>query len=310
MKNFKKYLLTIFVLLFVVLIGCGETPNEVKVSEITVSGNQTMLIGESQTLTYEVLPSDAANKEVEWSSSDAAVATVDNAVVTALAAGTVTITVKAKDGDVSNTFVITVEDNKLTAENVKEKLQKLYADYKAASKASVKVSLVNGEETLDTKLSFEIVDGLYKALAFEQKGYQDNAVYVKDGVVYLSANGTKQQYELDDSENDTLVANYGVEALLKQAVSYYSENAFFTSLTLVSDENSVYTFELDITKYNGSVLNVAGKDKVELVVKVAGEEIQSAMLKVTVGSNVNSVAVEYLGFNETISYPSDLSDYE
>lgn len=310
MKNFKKYLLTIFVLLFVCLFGCGETPNEVKVSEITVSGNQTMLIGESQTLTYEVLPSDAANKEVEWSSSDAAVATVDNAVVTALAAGTVTITVKAKDGDVSNTFVITVEDNKLTAENVKEKLQKLYADYKAASKASVKVSLVNGEETLDTKLSFEIVDGLYKALAFEQKGYQDNAVYVKDGVVYLSANGTKQQYELDDSENDTLVANYGVEALLKQAVSYYSENAFFTSLTLVSDENSVYTFELDITKYNGSVLNVAGKDKVELVVKVAGEEIQSAMLKVTVGSNVNSVAVEYLGFNETISYPSDLSDYE
>ena len=310
MKNFKKYLLTIFVLLFVCLFGCGETPNEVKVSEITVSGNQTMLIGESQTLTYEVLPSDAANKEVEWSSSDAAVATVDNAVVTALAAGTVTITVKAKDGDVSNTFVITVEDNKLTAENVKEKLQKLYADYKAASKASVKVSLVNGEETLDTKLSFEIVDGLYKALAFEQKGYQDNAVYVKDGVVYLSANGTKQQYELDDSENDTLVANYGVEALLKQAVSYYSENAFFTSLTLVSDENSVYTFELDITKYNGSVLNVAGKDKVELVVKVAGEEIQSAMLKVTVGSNVNSVAVEYLGFNETISYPNDLSDYE
>lgn len=314
MKNFKKYLLTIFVLLFVVvLFGCGDQPTpDVKVSEINISGNETMLVGESQTLTYEVLPADATNKEVEWSSSADAVATVDNAVVTALTAGTVTITAKAKDGDVTGTITITVEavEEKLTAENAKEKLQKLYADYKAAKKASVKVSLVNGENTLETKLSFEIVDELYKALAFEQKGFQEAAVYVKDNVVYLSANGTKQQYDLDESENDTLVSNYGVEALLKQAVSYYTENAFFAALVLATEEESVYTFELNINDYAGTIIDVTGKDKVELVVKVSGDEIQSAMLKATEGEKVTSILVEYLGFNEAITYPEDLADYE
>lgn len=314
MKNIKRCLFTVFALLFVfLLVGCGENPaTDVKVSEINISGNQTMLVGESQTLTVEVLPNNATNKEVEWSSSEVSVATVDNAVVNALAAGSVTITAKAKDGEVTGTFTITVSEpeTSLTANNVKDELQAIYAEYKAATKASVKVSLVNGENTLETKLSFEIVDSLYKALAFEQKGYQEAAVYVKDNVVYMSANGTKQKYDLDDSENDTLVNNYGVEALLEKAVSYYSESAFFNALTLASEEDSVYTFELKINEYSGTVINVLGKDKVELVVKINDGNIVSAMLKVTEGEKVVSILVEYLGFNETITYPEDLADYE
>jgi hypothetical protein len=53
--------------------------------------------GEEETLTFEVLPADAADKSVEWTSSNPEVATVANGVVSAVAAGEATITATAKD---------------------------------------------------------------------------------------------------------------------------------------------------------------------------------------------------------------------
>ena len=62
--------------------------------------------GETATLTATVNPSDATDKTVTWSTSDAAVATVDDGVVTAKKVGTATITAKA--GDKTATCEITV----------------------------------------------------------------------------------------------------------------------------------------------------------------------------------------------------------
>ena len=63
--------------------------------------------GETTTLVATVAPDDATIKMVAWSTSDEAIATVDNGVVTAVAAGTATITAKAGDKEV--TCVVTVE---------------------------------------------------------------------------------------------------------------------------------------------------------------------------------------------------------
>jgi uncharacterized protein YjdB len=71
----------------------------------------TLAIGETTTLIATVAPADAADKSVAWTTSDAAVATVDAAgVVTAVAAGTATITVTTTDGDFTATATITVEE--------------------------------------------------------------------------------------------------------------------------------------------------------------------------------------------------------
>jgi endo-1,4-beta-xylanase len=61
-------------------------------------------------LTVTVLPSDAANKELAWTSDRTDVATVNqNGLVTAVAEGTATITATAQDGSgVSATCVVTV----------------------------------------------------------------------------------------------------------------------------------------------------------------------------------------------------------
>lgn len=55
--------------------------------------------GERETITMTVLPEDAGNKNVIWTSSDSSVATVDSSgFVTAVGGGTATITVQAEDG--------------------------------------------------------------------------------------------------------------------------------------------------------------------------------------------------------------------
>ena len=55
-----------------------------------------------------VLPSNASNKEVRWSSSDSSVATVSNGLVTAVGEGTATITATTVDGGFSARCTVNV----------------------------------------------------------------------------------------------------------------------------------------------------------------------------------------------------------
>ena len=71
--------------------------------------SMTLTEGDSETLTATVEPSNATNKNVTWSSSDPSVATVANGVVTAVGAGTATITVTTEDGGKTAICTVTVE---------------------------------------------------------------------------------------------------------------------------------------------------------------------------------------------------------
>ena len=65
--------------------------------------------GETAQLTATVLPDNATNKAVTWSTSNASIATVDaNGLVTAVSAGTATITVTTEDGSKTATCEVTV----------------------------------------------------------------------------------------------------------------------------------------------------------------------------------------------------------
>ena len=66
----------------------------VSVKQITLDITElTMTVGESSTLVATVHPEDATNKDVQWESSDAGVVSVEDGVITALAAGLAKITV-------------------------------------------------------------------------------------------------------------------------------------------------------------------------------------------------------------------------
>ena len=82
----------------------------VSASAVTINRNILNLsVGETATLIATVLPFNATNRAVAWSSNNPAVATVNsNGVVIAVAAGSATITVTTADGNRTTTCIVTV----------------------------------------------------------------------------------------------------------------------------------------------------------------------------------------------------------
>ena len=95
-------------------IGCknddddDDGDGDVAVTEVKITSTVTeVTAGETITLTAEVLPADATNKTVTWTSSDNTVATVKDGVVTGVKAGETTITASA--GGKNATVKVTVK---------------------------------------------------------------------------------------------------------------------------------------------------------------------------------------------------------
>lgn len=92
-------------------VSCVVTVNKKPIPVIGITLDQTTATvteGDTLTLTATILPDDADDKEVIWNTSNAAIATVSNGIVTTHAPGTVTITATA--GGKEATCIITVEE--------------------------------------------------------------------------------------------------------------------------------------------------------------------------------------------------------
>ena len=80
----------------------------IPVTGVTLSENTlTLTVGGTGTLTATVSPGNATNRAVTWTSSDTAVATVSNGVVTAVSPGTATITARSGGKTASCTVNVT-----------------------------------------------------------------------------------------------------------------------------------------------------------------------------------------------------------
>ena len=97
--------------------ACGKIKANAQITvttaptEIQLDSTEGVLtVGNSVTVTATVTPDNATNATVNWTSSDETVATVDsNGKVTAVAAGSATITATSEsDGDVSADYALTV----------------------------------------------------------------------------------------------------------------------------------------------------------------------------------------------------------
>ena len=86
------------------------TAATVPVTGVTLNKTSTSLyVGDTETLTPTITPDNATNKNLTWSSDDTSVATVDaSGLVTAVSAGTATITVTTEDGAKTATCTVTV----------------------------------------------------------------------------------------------------------------------------------------------------------------------------------------------------------
>lgn len=115
----------------VVFFGCGPkeeplpptppAPTTVSVTGVSLNKTSLSLVeGGSESLTATVSPDDATNKAVSWKSSDTGVATVDGSgKVTAVKAGSTTITVTTTDGGKTATCSVTVTSKTVSVTGVK-----------------------------------------------------------------------------------------------------------------------------------------------------------------------------------------------
>lgn len=87
------------------------TTANIPVTSVTLPATLELKEKETQQLTATILPADATNKKVTWTSSDAAKATVDaQGNVTGVSVGEATITVTTEDGNKTATCEVTVTD--------------------------------------------------------------------------------------------------------------------------------------------------------------------------------------------------------
>jgi uncharacterized protein YjdB len=98
---------------------CTVTVNNlplVAVTGVNISAvTATLDINATKQLTATIVPSNATNKNITWSSSNPAVATVSaNGVVTAISGGTTIITATSEDGSKTAICTVTVKDNSIT----------------------------------------------------------------------------------------------------------------------------------------------------------------------------------------------------
>lgn len=91
---------------------CFVTITGVAVSGITLSSDTEIIkTGETKQLTYEIIPSDASNKNVSWSSSNNAIVKVSSTgLLTAISVGTADIIIKTADGKKTDTCKVTTEE--------------------------------------------------------------------------------------------------------------------------------------------------------------------------------------------------------
>ena len=98
-----------------IIAGCGTKepqPTTVAVTGVSLDKTSLSLVeGSSETLTATVSPENASNKSVSWKSSAADVATVDGSgKVTAVKAGSATVTVTTADGSKTASCSVTVTE--------------------------------------------------------------------------------------------------------------------------------------------------------------------------------------------------------
>lgn len=167
-------------------------------------------VGETAQLTATVTPDNATNKNINWSSSNNEVATVENGTVRALAEGKTTITVTTEDGNKVATCEVRVEKIKLDKIEVKTNPNKV--EYKIGENLDttglVLLATYTDENTKEITTGFEC-----NPTTLNTEGTQEIKVsYTEDEITKetaFSVNVIKEQEaEIEEKEELKVVVGY------------------------------------------------------------------------------------------------------
>ncbi|MBR4166290.1 MAG: Ig-like domain-containing protein [Bacteroidales bacterium] len=263
----------------------GTTPDEVPVTGVQLTPSAASVeVGETVSLTATVLPSDATNKVVAWTSTNPSVAAVDNnGNVTGIAAGDATIFVITEEGSFAASSRITVSSSTpepVTVQSVS--LDKTTLDLNVGEDATL-VATVLPENADDKTVTWSSSN---TAVATVSSTGKVTAVAAGEAVITVTTtNGGKtasctvtvtnpavpvQSVSLDKT---TLDLNVGENATLVATV--LPENADDKTVTWSSNNTAVAT--VDAT---GKVTAVAAGEAVITVTTTDGSKTATCTVKV------------------------------
>ena len=256
----------------IVTVKDDTAPVDDPVAVTSVSLNKSSLslkVGGTETLTATVLPSNATNKNVTWSSSDTTVATVVNGKVTAKAAGQADITVKTEDGNKTATARVTVTESSDPVTPSEETLTYTFSSKSWAASPKNWTSLKDGYSYDSTKKGVQVTTGSTDASAKSPEEYDA----VKKVVISYCTNASKGAGSISVYVGDTLV---GEQSVTKDGGTTLRDLTFN-----VSDELSGYVkFVVECTT-NSIYVN---KITIE-----HGEAVPTDPTSISIGDNFNIV---------------------
>ena len=257
---------------------------EIKINKSTAE----VAVGETITLIATVLPSNATDKSVEWSSNNPNVAKVENGKVTGIKAGKTTITVSSVENkDIEATCDVTVVAGKVSVTGVE--LDKTSLDMKEGDEANLKAT-VKPEDAENKNVSWSssrtsvaTVDDDGKVVA-KAVGTSVITVTTEDGGYTATCTVTVAPNKISvtgvELDRTSLDMTEGDEANLKATVK--PEDATDKSVRWSSNNTAVATVKDGlITAYKAGTATIT-------VYSVENEDIK-ATCKVTVKARTYSV---------------------
>ena len=278
------------------LFSCGKSnseptqPKDVAVTSVTLNQVSIELkVGESVQLTATIQPSNATSKTITWSSSNSAVASIANGLLTAIGEGSATITASA--GGKSTTCKVTVTKKTISVTSVSLDRTSITLE---EEKTTTLIATVKPDDATDktvtwssSSASVATVDANGKVIAIKEGAATITAkagdksatceVTVKKKIIAV------ESIELDKTELDL---NKGNSTTLSATVK--PDNATDKTVTWSSVDETIATVD-----QTGKVIAV-GKGETTIKAK-AGEKEASCKVNVTVP--VESVSLDKTNFS-------------
>lgn len=246
-----------------------------KVTSISLNKSELSLNkGDTYDLTYTIAPDDAANKDVEWSSSNADVVSVTNGKITAKKAGNATITLKAKETGISSSCKVTVTAK---VENI-ELLKESYTMIKD-KKLSI-IPIISPDDATNKEYSITSED--------------ENIVKVENNILIGVNEGETIVTFITKDQNKTVKAKVKVISIedsdfitFDDTVIVDEENNYISKIESETKASNIFTrmdynkekFDILIKNINGKVISdddlIGTGTTISLVEKDSKDEVQT-----------------------------------
>ena len=220
-------------------------------------------VGKNESIAASVLPLGATNKRLNWTSSNTAVATVDDGVVTAVAVGTATVTATSTDGsNISATCQVTVtanHDDAIAAlQSIVDRAQALYdnstegeniGEYAPGSRAALLAVINNIRTQISSTMSDATITqctneinaaiGLFQSM--QVTAGEDTDYSTIDNTIYLermeAASGSQVTLSVK-MKNTVDIQGYQFDLYLPEGVTIATDEDGFSLIELSTERTT------------------------------------------------------------------------